>query len=211
VELGAVAHAEITGNYYQDDDATLEVSLQSSFFQERLQVNRVSLLGGTLEVESADPLPTSAHPTEGIFGVLSSQLGIVGTFANYVLPELAAGLDWSVLQTATELKLQIIAGDYNGDGTVGAADYTVWRNSLYQEVEMGSGADGNRNGFIDEDDFSIWKSFFRRVVVGGSAIGGAGAAGVDTVAVPEPTSGILFVAGLIVARALRRRGWSVRR
>ena len=33
-------------------------------------------------------------------------------------------------------------GDYNGDGTVDAADYTVWRDTFGQEVDEGTGADG---------------------------------------------------------------------
>jgi len=205
VELNGVP-AQVTGGYYQDADAVLRVSFQQSS-SERLQVTRTSLLSGTLEVDVTSPLPTSTNPAEGIFAVLRSEQRIVGTFENYVLPELVEGLDWSVVQTPTELQLQIIAGDYNGDGTVNAADYTLWRNSRGQQVEMGSGADGNRNGFIDEGDYQLWEDFFGRVVVGGSEIGGVGAEGIDAVAVPESTSGIHFLAGLVMASTLRRRGW----
>jgi len=212
VELGHHTQAQITGTYYQDDDATLQVVLGSQSNQERLLVQGASLLGGTLEVTIDEQLvlPTEAYPFGGFFAVLRSQQGIQGSFENYVLPELAAGLAWSVAQSQTDLSLQIIAGDYNGDGIVGAADYTVWRNSLGQQVEMGSGADGNRNGFVDEGDFSMWKDFFGRVVVGGTENVGTGAlggsAGADTAAVPEPASGILLVAGMIVSMTLRRRG-----
>jgi len=212
VELGPHMQAHITGTYYQDDDATLQVALVPQNSQERLVVSGASLLGGTLEVTIDEHLllPTMAYPFGGFFAMLRSQQGILGSFENYVLPELAAGLAWSVVQSPTDLALQIIAGDYNGDGTVGAADYTLWRDMLGQQVAPGSGADGNRNGFIDDGDFSMWKSFFGRVVVGRTEIGDAGAlggaAGVDTAAVPEPASCILLLEGLIALTVCRRRG-----
>jgi hypothetical protein len=45
-----------------------------------------------------------------------------------------------------------LAGDYNRDGIVNAADYTTWRNSLGEFVANFNAADGNGNGRIDEGD-----------------------------------------------------------
>ena len=48
-----------------------------------------------------------------------------------------------------------VPGDYNRNGTVDAADYTVWRDS------MGSSdmaADGNANNAIDAGDLKIWQA-----------------------------------------------------
>ena len=42
-------------------------------------------------------------------------------------------------------------GDYNGDGVIDAADYTVWRDSLGQSG-IGLPADGSGNGTVDETD-----------------------------------------------------------
>lgn len=50
-----------------------------------------------------------------------------------------------------------LLGDYNGDHTVNAADYTVWRNTLRMYVAQYSGADGDGSGQIDEADYQIWK------------------------------------------------------
>ena len=47
-------------------------------------------------------------------------------------------------------------GDYNEDGLVNAADYTVWRDALSDTVPPGTGADGSRNGLIDQADYDIW-------------------------------------------------------
>jgi hypothetical protein len=80
------------------------------------------------------------------------------------------------------------AGDYNGNGTVDAADYVVWRKTLGQFVQPFSGADGDGNGTVDDPDYSVWKTHFGI----GQPPGGAAAA------VPEP----VFSAGLIVISLL---------
>ena len=55
----------------------------------------------------------------------------------------------------------LLPGDYNADGYVDRADYTVWRNSLGQTgFAAYSGADGNGNGLIDKADYSVWKAHF---------------------------------------------------
>lgn len=53
-----------------------------------------------------------------------------------------------------------LRGDYNDDGAVNAADYTVWRDSLNQAVAVGSGADGDGNGLVNGDDFTVWKDAY---------------------------------------------------
>lgn len=56
------------------------------------------------------------------------------------------------------------SGDYNLDGTVDAADYTVWRNSLGATVTPYTGADGDRNGLIEAADYQVWKSHFGQTI-----------------------------------------------
>jgi hypothetical protein len=53
-------------------------------------------------------------------------------------------------------------GDYNENGIVDAADYTLWRNTLGTSVANGTGADGNANGTIDQGDYDNWKANFGR-------------------------------------------------
>lgn len=52
-----------------------------------------------------------------------------------------------------------IAGDYNGDGVINIADYTVWRDSL---AATGSNlpADGNGDLVVDQMDYNVWKNAF---------------------------------------------------
>ncbi len=70
--------------------------------------------------------------------------------------------------------LPTLLGDYNGDHSVNAADYTVWRNSLGQTgLTPFSGADANGDGKVTMSDYNIWKTHYGETVP--SAGAGAGA------------------------------------
>ena len=86
-----------------------------------------------------------------------------------------------------------LAGDYNGNGTVDAADYVVWRDSFGQSVTAGTGADGNADGTINELDYATWKLNFGNSAGSGSA------------AIPEPATFLLLLAGLAGMVACRRQ------
>jgi hypothetical protein len=68
-----------------------------------------------------------------------------------------------------------LPGDYNFDGSVNAADYTVWRNTLGSTNDLradGSGAMvGVPDGVVDGLDYDFWKAKFGNVLGAG---GGAG-------------------------------------
>ena len=51
------------------------------------------------------------------------------------------------------------AGDYNGNGVVDAADYTVWRD-FFGRTGSGLAADGDGNGTVNTMDYDFWKSRF---------------------------------------------------
>jgi hypothetical protein len=52
-----------------------------------------------------------------------------------------------------------ITGDYNGNGTVDAADYVVWRKSVGQ-TGAGLPADGDGDMDVDEADYGVWRANF---------------------------------------------------
>jgi hypothetical protein len=97
--------------------------------------------------------------------------------------------------TQTDLVLTLLGkvvsasllGDYNGDGIVDAADYTVWRDSLGNSVTSGTGADGSSNGVVDQDDYDVWVAHF-----GDHSPGSAAG---STAAVPEPSAAFLLALG----------------
>jgi serralysin len=92
-----------------------------------------------------------------------------------------------------ELQLSVAApflsGDYNHNGIVDAADYTVWRNSMGQ-TGAGLAADGDGNGKVDAADYTVWTSNF-----GVHAGSGAGSTSVAGGEVPEPSTAILAIIG----------------
>jgi hypothetical protein len=89
-------------------------------------------------------------------------------------------------------------GDYNGDGTVDAADYVAWRGTLNQTVAPGSGADGNLNRSIDAGDYAFWRGRFGNDVP--TPASGVGAA----LAIPEPATYVVFLTGLLAFAARLR-------
>ncbi len=74
------------------------------------------------------------------------------------------------------------SGDYNEDGIVDAADYTVWRDS---QGATGSGlaADGDDNGVVNLDDYDLWVTNYGNVISSPAAAR----------TVPEPNTFFLFM------------------
>jgi hypothetical protein len=95
----------------------------------------------------------------------------------------------------------VLPGDYNGNGTVDAADYVVWRDNLgASEGTLLNDIDG---GAIDQDQYDTW-----RVNFGATASGTLAA--FEESAVPEPASGILLIAASFSVTCFRsRRIWNV--
>jgi hypothetical protein len=57
-----------------------------------------------------------------------------------------------------------LAGDYNRNGAVDAADYVVWRKALGSTVPPFTGADGDGSGIIDQADLAVWRANFGRTL-----------------------------------------------
>jgi glucose/arabinose dehydrogenase len=51
-----------------------------------------------------------------------------------------------------------LAGDYDGNGNVDAADYIFWRDTLGSTSQLA--ADGDRSGTVDAGDYSLWRQNF---------------------------------------------------
>jgi hypothetical protein len=90
-------------------------------------------------------------------------------------------------------------GDYNGDGLVDAADYTVWRDHLGTNANL---PNDETPGSVTSGDYMVWRSNF-----GQSA--GSGSLSLFDSAVPEPTNLLALLTcmtGLLArCRGFRRR------
>ena len=127
-----------------------------------------------------------------------------GAFDDIELPTLAGGLGWdtsSLLVTGELAVLSVgLPGDYNNDGTVDAADYTVWRDNLGAADETALNGNGDGMNGVDEADYALWKANY------GTTLGTGSAALAQ--AVPEPAT-IVLLPLAVAAASLWRRAPSV--
>jgi len=143
-------------------------------------------VGGQLQVDLLDGFVPEAGD---LFDILDFAT-LSGNFAAMNLPGLGGGLVWDTSQLSVDGTLCAGAciipgtGDYNGNGVVDAADYTLWRDTLGSQLDLR--ADGTGDGTVDEADYVFWNDRFGNVVGTGSRA-----------AVPEPTAGLLFTTGLV--------------
>lgn len=92
--------------------------------------------------------------------------------------------------------LSALIGDYNQNGVVDAADYTIWRNRVGQPANSLPNRDPNNGGNIGPDDYASWKANF------GAQLG-VGSGGQN---VPEPAAVVLCLVAIgLIAGARPRR------
>jgi hypothetical protein len=92
---------------------------------------------------------------------------------------------------ATFLAAPMLAGDYNDDGIVNAADYTVWRDNLNSSVTL---PNDTTPGSVTQADYNTWASNY-----------GAGSAS-TSVTIPEPAACVTVMLGSLAMLCRRNRG-----
>lgn len=180
----------------------------------------VRVNAGTLDVEytilgetsnyslnlTQDPLDFTTTETATIDVSLASSNGLQRTFevvtslpvdATEVIEDgvtITVDVEGSVTASDTFTITLPLEGDYNSDGLVNIADYTVWRDTL-GAAGPGLAADGNFDWVVDESDYSLWKDNF-----GDAAAGSLVAAA----SVPEP-SAVMLLGAMALFLGVRRR------
>jgi GH35 family endo-1,4-beta-xylanase len=109
---------------------------------------------------------------------------LTGFYGDYSVTVDGKAVPLSLLKGTSAYSLTVPVGDYNSDGVVNAADYTVWRDTFGSATDLR--ADGNGDGMIDAGDYDTWLTRF-----GNDYASGPGAAA----AVPEPTTFLMLMAG----------------
>ncbi|MFO0791328.1 MAG: hypothetical protein U0805_17855 [Pirellulales bacterium] len=178
----------INANYTQNPTGKLLLEIMGTMPSEfdQLIIKKAASLAGSLEVVFSEGF----MPHVGNSFNLLDWSTRTGTFDSVALPTLADGV-WDTSQLYTTGVISVaIAGDFNFDGTVDAADYVRWR------------ADPNRT----DDQLNTWRAHFGQSIAQVSATNSALGR-----PVPEPVGAISILAALSVmaASAAARRSASV--
>jgi len=137
-----------------------------------------------------DPTPGAAEP---LSGTVKSDVNI-GTIDKLIIYSTGAfSIDEIRIGPtfADVVPLVPLPGDYNLNGTVDAADYTVWRDNLGSLTALPN----DDTAGVDQDDYTRWKTHF-----GDSSGSGA----LANSAVPEPAAWWLATVALPMAISLPR-------
>ncbi|MEX2169489.1 MAG: hypothetical protein WD851_09260 [Pirellulales bacterium] len=193
IAVSGVGRADVR-DYQQMATGSFDVRLDGPALNQfdRLVVSGAAQLAGTIDI-----LLGAAVNVGDMFTIIAAPGGVSGMFSHIDQP---AGLDpgefFNVKYDPAFVHLVVvdaIPGDYNRNGVVDMADYTVWRDSLGASVADFAGADGDGNGLINQLDYNLWISQFGNTAPGA----GTGAA------VPEPASIFLLMAFVAVAASGR--------
>lgn len=110
--------------------------------------------GDTMVDEAGD-----VHPRLNVHALADAVWSLAGEpqkqYARIHSGEQLTNLDFGVKEASVALP-----GDFNTDGIVNSADYSVWRNSLGSAVVPFTGADGDGNGTVNQEDYAIWRANF---------------------------------------------------
>jgi hypothetical protein len=191
-----VGTLEIDGRFSNGQDGTIAMELGGTApgsGYDQLVITGPATIDGTLAVSLVNLGGGLFAPDVGDqFTLLTASDGVRGEFSQLMLP---LAFNWRVEYEVDLVNLIVgLPGDYNDDGTVNAADYTVWRNTLGTSAQD---ADGNGSGMVDAGDFLVWKSNFGMSEGAGASLGQPGN-------VPEPASAFLVLVASSSVFAARR-------
>ncbi|MEN1678077.1 MAG: matrixin family metalloprotease [Planctomycetota bacterium] len=156
----------------------------------------------SLELYESGPggLTLIVASNSGGVGFVESVSGVEAPAGDYVVK--VAG-DTDAVQLYT-LALNAVAapeprlGDFNDDGVVDAADYTVWRDNLGQPDDSTLLFRGDGSAGVDDGDYQVWRQSF----------GLSYEAVAASSATPEPSAAGALLAGVLVGVGGRRRTYA---
>jgi T5SS/PEP-CTERM-associated repeat protein len=185
LELGATAvlQANVAGTEDDTGFGIIEV------------VDSLSLGSGELEVAVDGAYMPRVGDT---FPLITAGGGISGSLSLAATRNLPDVLAWDLDIDASHVVLSVVpalAGDYNANGKVDAADYVIWRKVLDQ-TGPGLAADGDDNNLVNDADYNLWRANFGNTI--DSSPAGAGA-------IPEPAAVCLAAIAAAAISLSRKR------
>jgi hypothetical protein len=130
-------------------------------------------------------------------GVLNPEIAAIIDLENVTLADIILA-NTSIDHLQENVFFVPMAGDFNGDGAVDAADYIVWRK---YEGTNNVWADGDGNGSVGPEDLALWRANY------GSTLTSAGSGAPNPV--PEPAATVLVTVLLATLTTwLRHRAWA---
>jgi len=186
-----ILSADHGGSGYDHSDPTLAVDYTIPFFVWGAGVTHGDLyaLNAATRTNPGNSRPSYTQVGQPIRN---------GDTGNLALALLGLGpIPGSLINAAQDLRVSL-AGDFNFDGTVDAADYTVWRDTLGSTTNLS--ADGDGDHLVGVGDYAVWKTNFGQHVGSGST-----EASPFQDAVPEPASWLLFCVGAAALGSFRCR------
>jgi hypothetical protein len=179
------ALVSVQGNLRLESGGELRVDLGDDGLADKVSVDgSLTLAGGSLVVGYDDSQGLEAGSAFDLLDFAAAQ----GVFASITLPDLGSDLMWNLDRLLTDgVLLVTVAGDYNGDGLVDAADYTVWRDADGSTAIPSAGADGNGDGLVNAADLTVWRNHYGE------------SAAMPASAIPEPGCLTILIATLLIS------------
>lgn len=165
-----------------------------AFFEEQQQAGNPGSAAGSTVTLFFDMDQFVDNTTNEVLSVDGLQ---AGTFFRLAL---ATNSDEEVDFTIDNIRLlsSPLEGDFNGDGSVDAADYTVWRDNLGSGDESSLSGNGDGMNGVDAGDYTLWANNFGATSSSSSSSAAASA-------VPEPGTALLGVISCLSLIAVQRR------
>jgi hypothetical protein len=179
-----VGELTVKGDFTMGSESVLEIEIggTSASQFDVLQVGENAYLHGALAVTLTDDYyPDFGQQFSVLQAVSIANSGIVlgGPDADKFKLVFSSG------ELLIESTMAGLPGDYNSDGIIDAADYTVWRDQLGNTTLPNR--DPSTTGPVGQFDYLVWKTNFGATGTG------------NTAAVPEPASLVLAVfVGLLI-------------